>query len=190
MLLLKLHVSVCPGDEGHPPVVPLPRPPAPHLVPPLALPPAHAVPDVDAGGGMGGDPGPDRGRGGVPDLIPGVEEGSDPGGDVTGHDHGPTTGTEREKGIETGTGTGTGDDIQHADERGWSPQCLKCFTNVFQQFLMYNTYSNNLRSLFIFCQVTFQLTPGGKFEARGSEQWRPPAGRQRQPQSLSVSQSH
>lgn len=141
MLLLKQRVSVCPGDEGHPPVAPLPLPPTPHLGPPLALLPVHAVADMDGGGGMGGDPGPDRGQDGVPGLTPGVEEGTEgphPGGDVTGHDHGPMTETESETGtgketeteigteIErgTGTGTGTGDDTQHADVQGKTPQCL------------------------------------------------------------------
>lgn len=125
MLLLKQRVSVCPGDEGHPPVAPLPPPPTPHLGPPLALLPVHAVPDVDGGEGMGGDPGPDRGRDGVPDLTPGVEEGTEgpgPGGDATGHDRGPTT--ESERGTETGTETGTEDDTQRADELGKTPRCL------------------------------------------------------------------
>lgn len=117
MSLLKLLLSVCPGDEGRPPVVPLPPLPVPRLGPPLALLPVHAATGVDAGGETGGARGPRRGRGGVPDLIPGVEEGPGPGGDGTGHDRGPTTETESEK----GTGTGTGDDIQLADERGDSP---------------------------------------------------------------------
>lgn len=124
VLLLKLHVSFCPGDEGHPPVIPLPPPPppAPHLVPPLALLPVHAGPVVGMGGGMAGDPGPNQGRGGIPDLIPGVEEGSDPGGDVTGHDHGQMAETEREEGTETGTGKG--EDTQHADDQGKMTKCL------------------------------------------------------------------
>lgn len=132
MSLLKQHVSVCPGDDDHPPVIPLPPPPAPHHGRPLAHHPAHADPDVDAGGGMAGDPGPIRGRGGVPDPIPGVEEESVPGEDATVHDRGPTTETETERGTGTGTGigigTGTGDDIQHGDELGKNP-------NVFNTFL-------------------------------------------------------
>lgn len=185
MLLLKQRVSVCPGDEGPPPVAPLPPPPAPHLGRPLALLPVHAVPDVDAGEGMGGDPGPDRGRDGVPDLTPEVEEGTegpDPGGDVTGHGRGPTAETESERGTETERGTGTGDDTQHADERGETPQCLPTVLYCFTAHI-------DPCSVFVFCQVPFQLTAGGQFEARGSEQRRPPAGRQRQPQSLSVPQS-
>lgn len=120
MFLLKQCVSVCPGDGDLPPVAPLPPPPAPHLGLRLALLPIHAAPDVDAGEGMGGDPGPDHGRDGAPDLTPEVEEGTegpDPGGDVTGHDHVHTTETERG----TETGTGTGDDTRHADGQGHLP---------------------------------------------------------------------
>lgn len=116
MLLLKQFVSVCPGDEGHPPVAPLPHPHIPHLGPPLALLPVHVAPGVDAGKGMGGD----RGREGVPGLTLGVEGGTggpDPGGDVTGRDRGPTT----ETGSETETGSGTGDGTRHANERGPVP---------------------------------------------------------------------
>lgn len=120
VLLLKLLLSVCPGDGGHPPVVRLPPLPVPRLGPPLALRPVHAATGADAGGETGGARGLRRGLGGVPDPIPGGEEGPGPGGDGTGHDRGPTTETEREKG--TGTETGTGDDIQLADERGWTPR--------------------------------------------------------------------
>lgn len=98
MLLLKCVVSVCSGDEGHHPVVPLRTPrPAPHLSPLLTPLPVHAVPGEDGGGGMGVGPGPARGRGGVPDLTQEVEEGTegpDPGGDMTEHDPGPTTESE------------------------------------------------------------------------------------------------
>ncbi len=117
MLLLKLYVSVSTEEEGHPPVAPLPPPPAHHLDPSLVPLPAHAVPDMDGGAEMGGDPGPDRGQDGVPDRTPAVEEGTEglrPGGDVTGHHRGLTT--ESESGTETGTGTG--DDTLHADEQG------------------------------------------------------------------------
>lgn len=38
-------------------------------------------------------------------------------------------------------------------------------------------------------QVPLQLTPGGRFQACTSQQWRPPAGGRWQPQPLSVSQS-
>lgn len=124
MSLLKLLLSVCPGDEGRPPVVPLPPLPVPHLGRPLALLPVRAAPGAAAGGETGGARGLRRGRGGVPDPIPGVEEGPDPGGDGTGHDRGPTTETEREKGTGTGTETGTGGDTQLAGERGWTPQRL------------------------------------------------------------------
>lgn len=168
MLLLKQCISVYPGDEGHPPVAPLPPP----LGPPLALLPVHAVPDVDEEGGMGGDPGHNHGRDDVPDLTPGVEEGMegpDPGGDVTGHARGPTTETEIERGTETETGTG--DDTQHAGERGRTP-------NVSQQLLIYTAHDSDSSSLFVYCQVPLQLTTGGQLEARGSKQWRTPAGRQ------------
>lgn len=134
MLLLKQCVSVCPGDEGHPPVAPLPLPPAPQLGPPLALLPVHAVLDVDAGGGTGGDPGPDHDQGGVLGLTPAVEEGTEgphPGGDATGHDHGPTTETETESVRGTEIGTGTGEDSQHADGRGKTPPCLPTVLQLF-----------------------------------------------------------
>lgn len=80
---------------------------------------------MDVGEGTGGDQGPDRGQGGVPDLIPGVE-GPDPGGDVTGRDHGPATGRENETETGIGTGTGTGEDIQHAEEQGWTTLVSSC----------------------------------------------------------------
>lgn len=108
-------IAGAPGDEGRPPVAPLPPPPAPHLGPPPALPHVRAVPDADVVERPHGDPGPDRGRDGIPDLTPGVEEGTEgphPGGDATGHNHGPTT--ESERGIETGKGTETGDGTRHA----------------------------------------------------------------------------
>lgn len=123
MLLLNRCISLCPGDESHPPVAPLPPPHAPHLGHPHGHLHVHAVPDVDEGGGMGGDLGPDRGRGGVPDLTLGVEEGTDPrdpGGDETGRDHALTI----ETGSERGTETGTGDDTLHADEQGKTQRCL------------------------------------------------------------------
>lgn len=119
-MLLKQCVSVIPGEESHPPVAPLPPPPAPHLDPPLALLLAHAVPDMAGGAGMGGGHGPDRGQDDDPDLTLGVEEGTegpDPGGDVTGHHRGQMT--ESERGTETGTGTG--DVTQHADDQGTTP---------------------------------------------------------------------
>ncbi|KAJ4935877.1 hypothetical protein JOQ06_017404 [Pogonophryne albipinna] len=108
------------GEEGHPPVALPPPPPAPHRNPPPALLPVPAAVDVGAAGGtgggpgvMGGDPGADRGRGGIPDLTHEAEQGTEgprPGRGGTGHDHGPTT--ESEEGTETGTGTGDG--TQHA----------------------------------------------------------------------------
>lgn len=145
MLALRPHVSVCPGDGGPPPVAPLPPPPPPalHLNPLLALPPVRGVPDGAAGEGTSADPGPDRGRGGVPDLTPGVEEGTEgphPGGDVTGHDRAPPTergsgsergsgnekkrGSGKKKGSERETGTEIGDGSRHADGRGEAPRCF------------------------------------------------------------------
>lgn len=135
---------------------------------------------------MGGDPGPGHGRDGVPDLTLGVEEGTEgahPGGDETGHDRGLPTEKENERGTETGTGTGIGDDTLHADERG------KISAHVYLQLPINITHTGVMSALFLFHQVPFQLTTGGRLEARISEQWRPSAGRQRQPQSLSVPQS-
>lgn len=114
MLLLKHCVSVCPGDEDPPPVVPLPPPPAPHLAPPPAPLPVRTVPGEDAGEGTGVVPGPARGRDGAPDLTPGAEEGTEgphPGGDVSGR--GQTTETENERETETGIG----DDTLHEEEQ-------------------------------------------------------------------------
>lgn len=113
LLLLKCCISVCLGDEGHPPVAPRPHLPGPHLGPCLVHLHAHAEPGVDVGGGMVGAPGLPHGRGDDPDLTPEVEEGTeevDLGGDATEHAHGPTT--------ENGTGRGTGGDTRLADEPG------------------------------------------------------------------------
>lgn len=115
MLLLKHYVSVCSGDEGPPPVAPLPRPLVPHPAPPLAPLPVHTALGEDGEGGTAVAPGPAHGRDGAPDLTPGAEEATEverPGGDVSGH--GPTTETESE----TETETGTDDDTLHDEERG------------------------------------------------------------------------
>lgn len=122
VFLLRRCVSVCPGDEGPPPVAPLPPPPAPHLAPPLAPLPVRAVPGEDGEEGMGVVPGPARGRDGAPDLTHGAEEGTEGphrGGDVSERSRGPTTECERE----TETETGIGDDTLHEDERGNTPTC-------------------------------------------------------------------
>lgn len=136
MLLLKyLFLSLCPGDEGPPPVALPPLPPGPPLAHPLA--PPHAAPDGDVGGGMDGIPAPAPGRDGAPTLAPEAEEGTeaqDLGGDMTGHNPVQTTETESGTRTESGTGaesgtgtesgrgteieTGTGDATQHADEQG------------------------------------------------------------------------
>lgn len=104
-------MSVCLGGESHPPVVPLPPPPAHHLGPHLAHLLVHVEPDEGVGEGMGVAPGVARGRDGVPDLTREAEGATAPIGDVTERDPGPMTGT--------GTGIGTGDDTRHADEPGW-----------------------------------------------------------------------
>lgn len=143
----------------------------------------------------------DRGRGGVPDLTPGVEEGTEgphPGGDVTGHDRAPPTergsgsergsgnekkrGSGKKKGSERETGTEIGDGSRHADGRGEAPRCF------LRLLLFCNTHGSDTRPLSVSHQVSLQLPAGGQLEARRSEQWRPPEGGQRQPQSLSVPQ--
>lgn len=104
-MLLNLLVSVCPGDEGRPPVVPLPPVPV-HLGRPLPCLPAHGITDVE--GGTAGGRERAHGQGAALGHTP--VAGLDPEGG--GHDLGPTT----EAGPEIETETG--DDTHHTDERG------------------------------------------------------------------------
>lgn len=136
MLLVKLCICVCLGDEGHLPV----DPPPPHLGPPLAHLPAHDEPGGVGGEEMGTGQGVTHGRDGVPGPTPEVEEATedlDHGGDMTGQDHGPTTETDTETGTETESGTEmeieTGEDIRTADEQGWIklPTCYCAFLFLF-----------------------------------------------------------
>lgn len=111
-MLLNLLVSACPGDEGRPPVAPLP--PVPHLGPPLACLPAHGTTVMDVEGGTAGGRAHARahGQGGVLGHTPVAGEGPDLEGGASGRDLDPT--------IETGpeTETETGDDTHHTDEQG------------------------------------------------------------------------
>lgn len=139
VLLLKGCVSVCPGDEGHPPVVPLLRL-GPHLSRPLAPLPAHGATGEDEEAGMEGVHA--HGRDGAPDLTPGVEEvteGVDLGGDMTGHNLDPMTETESE--TETETEKGTGDGTLHADGQGMTSSCFLSVP------LFYSVHSNKLSYL-------------------------------------------
>lgn len=115
-MLPNLLVSVCPGDEGRPPVVPLPPVPV-HLGPPLACLPAHGITDTDVEGGTAGGRERARGQGAALGHTP--VAGLDPEEGASGHDLGPTTETGPE--IETETG----DDIHHTDERGLTLLPLK-----------------------------------------------------------------
>lgn len=118
---LKRCIFACPGDEGHPPVAPLPPPPPPpphHLGFPLAHLPIHAEIAEEGGGETGVALGAALGRDGVPDLTPEAEEEMvevDRGGDTIGRVRGPMTVRESERGTETG------DDTLHAGEQGENP---------------------------------------------------------------------
>lgn len=156
MLFLKHCNFTCPGDEGHPPVAPLPPPPAPHLGLPLALLPVPAEHDEEEGGEMGVAHEAVHGQGGVPGLTPEAEEGMEevvPGGDVTGHHQGPMTETGSERGTEKE------DDILHADEPGKS---LACPPST-RQLLFYNPYFN----YFAFCVRSRSSSRQGGSSRRG-----------------------
>lgn len=152
-MLLNLLVSACPGDEGRPPVAPLP--PVPRLGPPLACLPAHGITVTDVEGGTAGGRARAHGQGDVLGHTPAAGEGLDLEGGASGRDLGPTSETGPE------TGTETGDDTHRTGEQGLTLLPLQ----VFFFFLLFKLLTF---LFFSHCRSRSSSRQGGRRRGRSS----------------------